>query len=92
MVQQILTKSKTSSPTLNTVIMVEKTIKNMDSSAFSVADIKKNLPKQVNHNVLKIILEYLEDCNKILVSTKGITWIHNSNKQLNKELNEGFEL
>ena len=80
------------SPTLNTVLMVESTLKNMDKSIFKVADIKKKLPKQVNHRTLMIILAYLEECNKILVTIKGITWIHNTSPRLRKEISKGLEL
>jgi hypothetical protein len=68
----------TSSPTLNTVLMVEETMQQMQDSIFTIAQLKRQLPKQVNHNTLMIILDYLEKSNKILVSIKGITWIHNS--------------
>ena len=80
------------SPTLNTVLMVENTLKNMDESVITIAELKRRLPKQVNHNTLKIILEYLEESNKIAVSLKGITWIHNSNLNLRKAIAEGLEL
>jgi len=80
------------SPTLNTVLMVENTLKNMDESVISVADLKRRLPRQVNHNTLKIILEYLEMSNKIVVTMRGITWIHNPHPNLRKALVEGLEL
>jgi hypothetical protein len=80
------------SPTLNTVIMVEETLKNMDESVISVAELKRRLPKQVNHNTLKIILEYLQLSNKIVVTMKGITWIHNPNPNLQKAIVQGLEL
>lgn len=80
------------SPTLNTVIMVENTLKKMEGSIITVAELKRRLPKQVNHNTLKLILEYLEDCNKIAVSIKGITWIHNANPNLRKVIAKGLEL
>lgn len=80
------------SPTLNTVLMVEETLKNMDESAITIAELKRKLPKQVNHNTLKIILEYLEESNKIAVGLKGITWIHNTNPALRKAISEGFRL
>lgn len=80
------------SPTLNTVIMVEETLKNMDKSVISVAELKRRLPRQVNHNTLKIILEYLELSNKIIVTVKGITWIHNPNSNLQKAIAQGLEL
>ena len=80
------------SPTLNTVFMVEETLKNMDESVISVAELKRKLPKQINHNTLKLILEYLEEGNKIAVTMKGITWIHNTNQRIRKAVKEGLEL
>ncbi len=80
------------SPTLNTVLMVEETLKNMDESVVSVAGLKAKLPKQVNHNTLKTILIYLEESNKIAVTMKGITWIHNPNPLLRESIRKGMEL
>jgi len=80
------------SPTLNTVLMVEHTLQNMNESVIKISEIKKHLPKQINHNTLMIILTYLEASNKIAVSLKGITWIHNTNPRLRKAISEGLEL
>ncbi len=80
------------SPTLNTVLMVEDTLKNMDESVITVAELKRKLPRKVNHNTLKAILEYLERSNKILVTMRGITWIHNPHPNLRKAIAEGLEL
>jgi hypothetical protein len=80
------------SPTLNTVLMVEEVLKEMDDSVISIAELKRKLPKQVNHNVLMIILQYLEESNKIAVTLKGITWIHNTNPNLKKAIAKGLEL
>lgn len=79
-------------PNLRTVIMVEETLKNMNKSIFKVSDIKKKLPKQVNHNTLMAIFSYLEESNKIAVSIKGITWIHNTNPKLKKAVSKGMEI
>ena len=79
-------------PTLNTVIMVEETLRKMKESAITIADLKRKLPRQVNHNTLMLILRYLERSNKIAVSLRGITWIYNSNLNLKKAIAEGFEL
>ena len=79
-------------PTLNTVIMVEDTIKKMNESIISVAELKRELPKQVNHNTLILILEYLERSNKIATTLKGITWIYNPNPNLKKAILHGMEL
>jgi len=79
-------------PTLNTVLMVENTLKRMKNSTVTIAELKRKLPKQINHIVLKTILEYLEESNKIAVSIKGITWIHNANPKLRAAIAKGFEL
>ncbi len=79
-------------PTLNTVMMVEDSLKNADESVISVAELKRRLPRQVNHTTLIVILEYLERSNKIAVTLKGITWIENSNPDLKKAILKGMEI
>ena len=79
-------------PTLNTVIMVENTLKKMEGSVMTIAELKRKLPRKVNHNTLKVILEYLEDSNKIAVSLRGITWVHNTNQNLKRAIARGVEL
>jgi len=94
--KQISKKSKKENilhwPTLNTVIMVEETIKKMNESVVKIPEIKRNLPRQVNHNTLMLILQYLEYSNKIAVGLKGITWIHNTNLKLKKAISRGMEI
>lgn len=80
------------SPTLNTVLMVEDTLKNMNESVITIAELKRSLPRQVNHNTLKTILEYLELSNKIIITIRGITWVHNPNLALRKAIQGGLEL
>jgi hypothetical protein len=94
-------KSKTSklkstdlvySPTLKTILMVEKTLQDIPETVFKVSDIKRALPKKVNHYTLRHILEYLENSNKIYVGIKGITWIYNKSKKLDDEIKKGKEI
>lgn len=87
----MLTKQKRieHAPTLNTVLMVEDVLRNMNESVITVAELKRRLPKQVNHNTLKVILEYLEASNKILVTMKGITWVYNPSPKLKKAIEHG---
>lgn len=61
-------------PTLNTVIMVEDTLKKLKEEVVSVAELKRKLPRKVNHITLMIILDYLEKSKKIEVKLKGISW------------------
>ncbi len=79
-------------PTLNTVIMVEDTLKSLNESVVSIAEIKRKLPRQVNHITLMTILGYLEKSNKIAVTLKGITWIENNNPNLKRAIANGLEL
>ena len=80
------------SPTLNTILMVEDTIRNYPNSVVTVAELKRALPKQVNHNTLMTILEYLERSKKIALGLRGITWIQNDNKNLRNVAIHGLEL
>lgn len=89
MSKQIVKSKLEHAPTLNTIIMVETALKKSNKSAVRIAELKRMLPKQVNHNTLKVILEYLESSNKIAVSLKGITWIHNTNPNLQLALKTG---
>ena len=79
-------------PTLNTVIMVEDTLKKMNESVVSIAELKRKLPRQVNHITLMVILRYLERSNKIAATLKGITWIENNNPNLKRALMQGMEI
>lgn len=92
MLKQIQEKKLEHSPTLNTVLMVEETLKNMDESVITIAELKRKLPRMVNHNTLRVILEYLEKSNKIVASLKGITWVHNTNPNLRRAITQGLEI
>ncbi|MFH0836073.1 MAG: hypothetical protein V1834_02815 [Candidatus Micrarchaeota archaeon] len=77
-------------PTLNTVLMVEKVLQEMDESVITVAELKRRLPKQVNHNTLMVILDYLDKSNKIYIGVKGITWIRNTAPKLREAIRRGW--
>lgn len=92
MVEQIKNQDIKHWPNLNTVIMVEETLKKMQESTISIPKLKLGLPRKVNHNTLILILHYLEHSNKILVGLKGITWIHNENPKLRNAISQGMEI
>ena len=58
----------------------------------SVAELKRKLPRQVNHNTLMAILEYLERSGKIVTGLRGITWIYTDSKILRELIKKGTEL
>jgi hypothetical protein len=58
------------SPTLDTVIMVEKSIERY-SGEFNRTELWKKLPKKVMWQTYVIILDYLQDINKVAIDQKG---------------------
>ncbi len=66
------------SPTLETVLMVEKTIE-QNSGEFNRTELWKNLPKKVMWQTFLVIIDYLESLNKIVIEQKEqkIIWIWN---------------
>ena len=59
------------SPTLDTVLMVERTIEKY-SGEFNRTEIWKKLPRKVMWQTYLIILDYLQSINKIAISKEGI--------------------
>lgn len=74
------------SPRLSTILMVEDTLENMNDSIIKVAKLKKILPKQVNHNTLIEVLDYLSKRNRILFTPKGIVWLVNDSPKFQEAL------
>ena len=79
-------------PNLNTVLMVEDFLKAHRDMPMKVSDIKKQLPKQIMHGTLKVILEYLWRSGKILFGPKGIQWIFSEPEHLKKMLENTLEV
>jgi len=85
-------KSKTSSPTLSTIRMVEDVLKKVELYTIKFSELKRKLPKQVNHNTLKEVIRYLEESGKVIVRIDGITWIYNPSKKLKQAIENSWEL
>ena len=72
-------------PRLDTVLMVEDTIKKLDYYP-TKNQLWRALPKMVMWQTFNLILEYLEESNKITIDKKGeIVWIFADNPKV-KEL------
>lgn len=68
------------SPTLESVIMVEKTI-HENSQQYGKYQIWKLLPKKMMYQTFQMILNYLEESGKILIDKDGcVIWIYNPNR------------
>ena len=59
------------SPTLDTVFMIEETIKKY-SGEYNRTKIWKRLPRKVMWQTFKTIIDYLESINKIAIAKGGI--------------------
>ncbi len=84
-------EQKKHSPTLNTILMVEKTLKEA-GEVITLAELKKRLPKKVMHQTLIQVLDYLQYSGKILIGTKGILWVFAERKELDRLIGEGVEI
>ncbi len=76
------------SPTLNTVLMVEETLKD-SQEVLSVAELKRRLPKKVNHYTLKYILSYLQESGKIEFTPDGVVWIFMAKEDIDLIMKKG---
>ena len=79
------------SPTLNTVLMVEQTLKSA-KEIVSIAELKRRLPKKVMHATLVQILDYLQFSGKIIIGTKGILWVFAERKEIEALIKKGLEV
>ena len=72
-------------PRLDTVLMVEKVLKDADL-AISKNELIRRLPKKVMRQTLILILDYLEEKGMVMEGEKGILWIHNESPKMKKLL------
>jgi len=79
------------SPTLNTVLMVEKTLKEA-CEVITMAELKRRLPRKVMHQTVTQIVDYLQTSGKIIIGTKGILWVFTERKELDELIKRGTEI
>jgi len=75
--------SEQRSPTLNTVLMVEETLKNANE-VLTIGQLKRVLPKQVMHQTLMAVIDYLEYSGKIVLHDDKILWTFKPQSKLKK--------
>ncbi len=78
-------------PTLKTMLMVEKALRNSDVM-IDREELKRKLPVKIMHQTLNLILSYMEEKGLILDSHKGILWIYNPSPKLKKALEKSREI
>ncbi len=67
--------------------MVEKAIQNSKDYPTRM-ELWRSLPKQMQYQTFKLVLDYLESSNKIMFEDDKIIWIFSNNKKLNKLIQE----
>lgn len=78
-------------PQLDSILMVEKTI--LDSEDYPTRmQLWKSLPKKMQYQTFKLILEYLEKSNKIMFDNNKIIWIFANSKKLSKLIQEAVSI
>lgn len=89
--QSVYEYSLEHSPTLNTVLMVEETLKGT-GEVINLAELKRRLPRKVMHQTLIQVLDYLQISGKIIIGTKGILWVFAERKELDELIKRGTEI
>jgi len=79
-------------PNLNTVLMVEDFLKEHKDVPMQISEVKKQLPKQIMHETLKIIFEYLWASGKIIYGPRGIQWIFSEPEHLKRMMEDALEV
>ncbi|MBI2671634.1 hypothetical protein HYX16_01740 [Candidatus Woesearchaeota archaeon] len=72
--------------------MVEDFLKEHRAIPITIAELRNKLPKQIMHQTLKVILEYLWKSGKIIYGPRGIQWIYVAPEHLKKMIENGLEL
>ena len=70
-------------PKLDSILMVEKAIQDSEDYPTRMK-LWRSLPRQMQYQTFKLILEYLERSNKIMFEEDKIIWIFANNKKLNE--------
>jgi hypothetical protein len=78
-------------PQLDTILMVEKAIREAESYP-TKKKLLQSLPKQIQYQTFKRILEYLESSNKIVYDGRKIIWVFPDNPKLKKLLETAVKL
>lgn len=78
-------------PNLDTILMVERAIKESDEYPTRM-QLWKGLPKKMQYQTFERIIEYLEGSNKILQNGRSIVWVFPDSPKLKKLIEESVRL
>ncbi len=82
------------SPTLDTMLMVEKEIVDRLKKADypTRTELWRSLPKGMEYQTFRQVLDYLEASNKIIYKDGRIVWVFPDNPKLRKLIEESVRL
>lgn len=69
------------SPTLDTIVMIERAIKDFDAPP-KRTELWDSLPRRVMYQTFKLILEYLDASGKIVFNDDRVVWVAFDNPKL----------
>ncbi|RLI42236.1 hypothetical protein DRO59_04700 [Candidatus Bathyarchaeota archaeon] len=78
-------------PQLDTILMVEKAIREAQEHP-SRMELWRSLPRKIQYQTFKRILEYLEASNKIVFNKGRIVWVAADNPKLKRLLEKSVKV
>ena len=78
-------------PKLDTILMVEKAIKEAEEYP-TRTELWRSLPRRVQYQTFKRILDYLEASNKIVFNGRRIVWVAADNPKLERLLESAVKI
>ena len=78
-------------PKLDTILMVEKAIKEAEEYPTRM-ELWRSLPRRVQYQTFKRILDYLEASNKIVFNGRRIVWVAADNPKLERLLESAVKV
>jgi len=78
-------------PQLDTILMVEKAIRDAQEYP-SRMELWRSLPRKIQYQTFKRILEYLEASNKIVFNRGRVVWVAADNPKLKRLLEESVKV
>jgi DNA-binding transcriptional regulator YhcF (GntR family) len=78
-------------PQLDTILMVEKAIRDAQEYP-SRMELWRSLPRKIQYQTFKRVLEYLEASNKIVFNRGRVVWVAADNPKLKRLLEESVKV
>ena len=77
---------------VNDKTIIKNILRNMEDSVISIPELKNKVKDKINNDNLKLVLNKLQEEGKILIGSKGITWIYSTPKHLKLMLKNSLEI